>query len=202
VLTPPRSRSADQFLELEYPKGGHRIGIEKCFLLQSPLTESNRRPSPYHRQPVRPRNRRRGSEQARRWLTHAVTSYGERSLAGFCPPNLPPGFRYRGSASTQFVTCRTDVSDSVTEPMGTPTPTPPFAGREGSSPFAMATGNRAGFAAVGHLELFEDMCHVDARRLLCDEQGLGDPPVGEALGQEFEHLAFTRREAGRFPGRG
>lgn len=46
------------------------------------------------------------------------------------------------------------------------------------------------------------MCHVDARRLLGDEQGLGDPPVGEALGRELEHLAFARREADRCPGRG
>ena len=65
----------------------------------------------------------------------------------------------------------------------------------------MAPGYRAGFAAVGHLELGEDVCHVDARRFLGDEQGLGDPPVGEALGQEFEYLAFARGEVGRRPGR-
>lgn len=43
---------------------------------------------------------------------------------------------------------------------------------------------------------------MDAHCLLGDEQALGDPPVGEALGQEFEHLAFARREGGRCPGRG
>lgn len=43
---------------------------------------------------------------------------------------------------------------------------------------------------------------MDAYRLLGDEQALGDPPVGEALGQEFEYLAFARGEAGRCPGRG
>ena len=40
-----------------------------------------------------------------------------------------------------------------------------------------------GFAAVGHLELFQDVRHVDAHRLLGDEQAVGDPPVGEALGR-------------------
>jgi len=59
----------------------------------------------------------------------------------------------------------------------------------------MATGNRAGFAAVGHLELGEDVRRVDAQRLLSDEQGLGYPPVGEAHGQEFERLALERGEA-------
>jgi hypothetical protein len=68
--------------------------------------------------------------------------------------------------------------------------------------FAVATGYRAGLAAVGHLELSEDVRHVDARRLFGDEQAPGDPPVGEALGQEFEYLAFARGEAGRCPGRG
>jgi hypothetical protein len=51
----------------------------------------------------------------------------------------------------------------------------------------MAAGYRAGFAAVGHLELGQDVRHVDAHRLLGDEQGLGDPPLGAALGQEFEY---------------
>jgi hypothetical protein len=55
----------------------------------SPLTESNRRPSPYHRQPASPCNGRSGLELAIRWLTRAVTSHGERSLAGFCPRTAP-----------------------------------------------------------------------------------------------------------------
>ena len=62
---------------------------ENSFELRSPLTESNRRPSPYHRQPAGPCNRRRSSGQARHWLTRADASYGERSLAGFCPPICP-----------------------------------------------------------------------------------------------------------------
>jgi chromate reductase len=41
---------------------------------------------------------------------------------------------------------------------------------------------------------------VGAHGLLADEQGLGDPPVGEAPGQELEYLTFALREAGR--GRG
>ena len=63
-----------------------------------------------------------------------------------------------------------------------------------SGGFAVATGYRAGLAAVGHLELGKDVRHVDAHRLLGDEQALGDPPVGQALGQEFEYLAFARGE--------
>ena len=66
----------------------------------------------------------------------------------------------------------------------------------------MAAGYRARLAAVGHLKLFEDVRHVDAHRLLSDEQARGDPPVGEALGQELEDLAFARGEAGRCGGRG
>jgi hypothetical protein len=65
----------------------------------------------------------------------------------------------------------------------------------------VAAGYRAGFAAVGHLELLEDVRHVDAHRLLGDEQAVGDPPVGEALGEEFEDLAFARGQAGRGPRR-
>jgi chromate reductase len=41
---------------------------------------------------------------------------------------------------------------------------------------------------------------VGAHGLLADEQGLGDPPVGGAPGQELEYLTFALREAGR--GRG
>ena len=67
----------------------YRIHKRKTATTWSPLTESNRRPSPYHRQPAGPCNRRRSSEQARHWLTRAVASYGERSLAGFCPPICP-----------------------------------------------------------------------------------------------------------------
>ena len=64
--------------------------------LQSPLTESNRRPSPYHRQPALPCNCGRRFEQAIRWLTRAAASRDEQSLAGFCP-QIPPG----ESAGTQ-----------------------------------------------------------------------------------------------------
>src|SRR5215467_1332614 len=58
--------------------------------LWSPLTESNRRPSPYHRQTARPCNGRRSVELRGHGLRRADTSYGGRSLAGFCPPDLPP----------------------------------------------------------------------------------------------------------------
>jgi hypothetical protein len=69
--------------------------------------------------------------------------------------------------------------------------TPPSAG---ALPWPRAIA--PAFAAVGHLKLFKDVRHVDAHRLLGDEQARGDPPVGEALGQEFEDLAFARGQAG------
>src|ERR1700729_1637789 len=57
--------------------------------LRSPLTESNRRPSPYHGPPDGPCKRRRGSEQAERELTLAETSPDQPALAAFCPPKCP-----------------------------------------------------------------------------------------------------------------
>jgi hypothetical protein len=57
--------------------------------LQSPLTESNRRPSPYHGPPDGPCKRRGGFEQAERWLTLAETSPGQPLQAAFCPPKCP-----------------------------------------------------------------------------------------------------------------
>ena len=56
---------------------------------ESPLTESNRRPSPYHRQPASPCDGRRAVELPRRGLGLAVASCGKHSLAGFCPPICP-----------------------------------------------------------------------------------------------------------------
>src|SRR6266702_4522323 len=54
-----------------------------------PPTESNRRPSPYHRQPGSPCNGHSGLERPRRWLRRAVASHDKHSLAGFCPPICP-----------------------------------------------------------------------------------------------------------------
>ena len=76
-------------LECHSPEGGTRFWIRKMPLDWSPLTESNRRPSPYHGPPDGPCKRRRGSEQAGRWLTLAETSPEQPPRAAFCPPNAP-----------------------------------------------------------------------------------------------------------------
>jgi hypothetical protein len=56
----------------------------------SPLTESNRRPSPYHHHHQPAQNRRTGSEQART-LAHASGRQRRPALAGcILPPNCPP----------------------------------------------------------------------------------------------------------------
>jgi hypothetical protein len=67
----------------------HWIHHRKTPLTWSPLTESNRRPSPYHGLPGSPCNRRIAPEQASRWLTLAAASRGKPSLAAFCPPKCP-----------------------------------------------------------------------------------------------------------------
>jgi len=66
-----------------------RSHTRKSSLSWSPLTESNRRPSPYHGPPAGLCNRRRGFEQAERWLTLAEASADQPSLAALAPQNAP-----------------------------------------------------------------------------------------------------------------
>jgi hypothetical protein len=55
----------------------------------SPLTESNRRPSPYHPKPASPPERRTGTEQPERQLTATLASSCAHRAAAFCPLNCP-----------------------------------------------------------------------------------------------------------------
>ena len=71
---------------------------------------------------------------------------------------------------------------------------PPSIGRCDLSQ-AKAVGDRGRLAATGHPELAQDVRHVDARRVLADEQLVGDLAVGPAERDEREHLAFARRQA-------
>jgi hypothetical protein len=57
---------------------------ERASDLRSPVTESNRRPSPYHFEPNGYQETLIGSEQARRWLTLALASWIQRPPAPIC----------------------------------------------------------------------------------------------------------------------
>src|SRR5437660_364512 len=48
--------------------------------------------------------------------------------------------------------------------------------------------------AVAHAELLEDVRAVAIDRLLADHQGLGDLPVGVALGHELDDFGLARRQ--------
>jgi aryl-alcohol dehydrogenase-like predicted oxidoreductase len=55
----------------------------------TPVTESNRRPSPYHVPLDDSRSPGRGSDQGIRWHRLAETGPDQRRLAPFCPSNCP-----------------------------------------------------------------------------------------------------------------
>ena len=57
----------------------------------SPVTESNRRPSPYHVQLSRSITRASATDQQLRWHTQAETSPDQQRRAPLCPSNCPPG---------------------------------------------------------------------------------------------------------------
>src|ERR1022692_3819527 len=78
-------------LEWHFPEGEvPSCMFEKTSRAGSPLTESNRRPSPYHRSPAGPCKRRVAPEQSGRWLALAATGHDKPLLAPFCPPKCPP----------------------------------------------------------------------------------------------------------------
>ena len=62
-----------------------RFRVRNKPLTWSPLTESNRRPSPYHRSPVRPWSCRERPEQALHELSLAEPGLAWLSPAAFCP---------------------------------------------------------------------------------------------------------------------
>ncbi len=63
----------------------NRINIRKNLITWSILTESDRRPSPYHPKPVSPPDRRTGPEQPERYLTATFTNVRKHPLAAICP---------------------------------------------------------------------------------------------------------------------
>jgi len=101
-------RAARQPLYVTLASGGHggkitpdgllrpRTGprppvVRKGELTWSPVTESNRRPSPYHVPPSGSGSPGTGHDQAIRWHTLAETSRNQRRRAPFCPSKCPSG---------------------------------------------------------------------------------------------------------------
>jgi len=78
-------------LKCHSAKSGTRFCVREIAITWSPLTESNRRPSPYHGPPVGPCRRRIGPHQGGHQLPRAQASTREPALAAFCPLNCPRG---------------------------------------------------------------------------------------------------------------
>src|SRR5262245_60728678 len=63
-----------------------------------------------------------------------------------------------------------------------------------------SSGERCGLAAVGHVELGEDVADMQRGRLLADEESAGDRTVGCTLHQQVQNVLLAWGEAVQWAG--